>query len=181
MAKAEKSITEGEELSANAGAILNKIVTEAQQASGQMSEIAQATEEQARGSQNIRDAMEKVAELIEQFAMASKEQASGSELIITAVERMKDLSFQVRNSTQEQSKGGTLIAQSMENITGMIQQIKRAIDEQSRGSEQIVTAVGQIQESAEVNLDTTALLDKASNSLAHQVELLRQEMKAFRV
>ncbi len=181
MTMAEKSITEGEELSANAGAILHKIVTEAQQASAQMAEIALATVEQARGSQSIRDAMEQVAELVEQFATASKEQAHGSEQIITAVERMKQLSFQVRNSTQEQSKGGALIAQSTENITGMIQQIKRAIDEQSRGSEQIAAAAGNIQQSAEVNLDTTAIMDKASTSLARQVEILRQEMKTFQV
>ena len=179
--KAEKSISDGEGLSANAGATLNRIVEEAQNASGQMAEIAQAAEEQARSSQSIRDAMVQVADLVEQFAKASQEQAQGSELIIAAVERMKDLSSQVRSSIQEQSKAGVLIARSTENITSMIQQIKRASDEQSRGSEQIVAAVENIQHSAQVNLDTTATMNEAASTLARQVEILQLEMRAFRV
>ena len=179
--KAEKSIADGEELSANAGATLNRIVEEAQNASGQMAEIAQAAEEQARSSQSIRDAMVQVADLVEQFAKASQEQAQGSELIIAAVERMKDLSSQVRSSIQEQSKAGVMIARSTENITSMIQQIKRASDEQSRGSEQIVAAVENIQHSAQVNLDITVTMTEAASSLARQVEILQLEMRVFRV
>ena len=179
--KAEKSIADGEGLSANAGATLNRIVEEAQNASGQMAEIAQAAEEQARSSQSIRDAMVQVADLVEQFAKASQEQAQGSELIIAAVERMKDLSSQVRSSIQEQSKAGVLIARSTENITSMIQQIKRASDEQSRGSEQIVAAVENIQHSAQVNLDITVTMTEAASSLARQVEILQLEMRVFRV
>jgi methyl-accepting chemotaxis protein len=179
--KAEKSIARGEGLSTDAGAALNKIVVEAQKASDQMTEIAQATVEQARGSESIRNAMVQVADLVEQFAMASQEQAEGSELIIAAVERMKDLSSQVRNSTLEQSKVGALVTQSIANITSMIQQIKRACDEQSRGSEQIVAAIEDIQNSTQANLDTSAIMNEAATSLAQQVELLRIEMLAFRV
>ena len=111
----------------------------------------------------------------------SQEQAQGSELIMAAVERMKDLSSRVRSSTLEQSKVGALVTQSMANITSMIQQIKRACDEQSRGSEQIVSAIEDIQHSTQVNLDTTAIMNEAATSLAHQVELLHLEMEAFQV
>jgi methyl-accepting chemotaxis protein len=179
--RAEKSIADGEGLSANAGAALNKIVEEAQKASGQMAEIAGATVEQARSSRSIRDAMVLVADLVEQFARASHEQAQGSDLIISAVERMKDLTCQVRSSTREQSKAGALIARSTEDITGMIQQIKRACDEQSRGSEQIVAAIENIQHSGRMNLDTTSVMNDAAASLARQVELLQLEMQAFKV
>ena len=179
--RAEKSIADGEGLSANAGATLNKIVDEAQKASGQMAEIAGATVEQARSSRIIRDAMVQVADLVEQFAKATHEQSLGSELIISAVERMKDLTCQVRSSTKEQSTAGALIAQSTENITSMIQQIKRACDEQSRGSEQIVAAIEDIQHSGRVNLDTTSVMNDAAASLARQVELLQLEMRAFKV
>jgi len=179
--KAEKSIADGEELSAVAGAALYKIVAEAQTASGQMAEIAHATVEQARGSQSIRDAMVQVADLVEQFVIATQEQSQGSELIMAAVEKMKDLSTQVRSSTLEQSKVGALVTQSMTNITSMIEQIKRACDEQSRGSEQIVAAIEDIQHSSQANLDTTAIMNEAATSLAHQVELLHIEMQAFRI
>jgi methyl-accepting chemotaxis protein len=179
--KAEKSIAHGEGLSADAGAALNKIVEEAQIASGQMTEIARATVEQAGGSQSIRDAMVQVADLVEQFAKASQEQAHGSELIMAAVERMKDLSSKVLSSTLEQSKVGALVNRSMTNITGMIEQIKRACEEQIRGSEQIVAAIEDIQHSTQVNLDTAAIMNEAATSLARQVELLHLEMRAFQV
>lgn len=181
MNEAEKSIADGEELSAKAGASLKKIVAEAQQASDQMAEIARATMEQSRGSQSISDAMAQVSELVGQFAKASHEQAQGSELITMAVDRMKDLSLQVLCSTREQNNVGNVIAHSTSNITGMIQQIKQASDEQSRGSDQIVMAVDNIRQSAQVNLDTTAVLNEAATSLARQVQVLRQEMQSFQV
>jgi methyl-accepting chemotaxis protein len=179
--RAEKSISDGETLSTNAGEALKKIVEEAQRANGQMGEIARATNDQGRTSQSIREEMVKVADLVEQFAIATQEQAQGSELIIAAVERMKDLSRQVRSSTQEQSKAGALITRSMEDITSMIQQIKRACSEQSRGSDQIVESIENIQHSAQVNLDTTSFLNEAAANLAKQVELLQMEMKAFKI
>jgi methyl-accepting chemotaxis protein len=179
--QAEKSITDGEELSANAGEALNKIVAESQRASGQMAGIASATEEQAKGSQIIRDAMIQVSDMIERFAAASQEQAQSSEFIIGAVERMKGLASQVQNSTKEQTKTGKLMAKSTENITGMIQKIKRACDEQSRGSEQIVAAVEDIQQSAHVNIDSTVIMNDAAATLARQVELLHMEVQAFKV
>ena len=94
---------------------------------------------------------------------------------------MKDISTQVRSSTLEQSKVGALVTQSMTNITSMIQQIKRACEEQSRGSEQIVAAIEDIQHSTQANLDTTSIMNEAATSLAHQVELLHLEMRAFQV
>jgi methyl-accepting chemotaxis protein len=181
MNEAEKSIADGEELSAKAGASLKKIVAEAQRASDQMAEIARATMEQSRGSQSISDAMAQISELVGQFAKASHEQAQGSELITMAVDRMKDLSLQVLNSTREQNNVGNVIAHSTSNITGMIQQIKLASDEQSRGSDQIVMAVENIRQSAQVNLDTTAVMNEAATSLASQVHVLRQEMQSFQV
>jgi methyl-accepting chemotaxis protein len=179
--RAEKSISDGETLSTNAGEALKKIVEEAQRANGQMGEIARATNDQGRTSQSIREEMVKVADLVEHFALATQEQAQGSELINTAVERMKDLSRQVRSSTQEQSKAGALIARSMEDITGMIQQIRRACSEQSRGSDQIVESIENIQHSAQGNLDTTSFLNEAAANLAKQVELLQIEMRAFKI
>ena len=181
MQTAEKSIVQGERLSAEAGASLEKIVSESQRSSDQMAEIARATVEQARGSQSISDAMSQVSELVGQFANASREQAHGSELITAAVERMKELARQVRGSTREQNLAGSQIAQSVADIADMSQRIKSASHEQSQGSENIVKAVANIQQSAEVNLDTTAVLNDAAANLAKQVNLLRLEIKSFDV
>jgi len=181
MSQAETRIADGEELSQKSGEALEKIVHGVQRATEQVGEIARATIEQARGSKVIREAMERVSEMVGQIANATREQTNGSELIMTAVERMKGLTGQVRVSAREQSKVGGLIARSTENITGMIQQIKDACDEQAKGSSQIVHAVEDIQDSTNVNLEATKVMDDAVRSLSRQIEILQGEMSGFKV
>ena len=177
--KAEASIAEGETLSSRSGDALNKIVAGAQQSTDRVEQIARAAAEQARGSQMIRDSMEKISSMVSQIARATHEQRQGSELITTAAERMKGLTGQVRVSTREQSKVGGFIAKSTENITEMIQLIRRACGEQSRGSEQIVAAVGDIQLSSTVNLEVTNVMETAVSRLSSQVSLLHKELGKF--
>jgi methyl-accepting chemotaxis protein len=179
--QAEKSIMEGELLSQKSGEALNKVLSGAERATRRMGEIARATAEQSKGSQMIRDAMNKVSEMVEQIVSATREQRHGSEQIMAAAERMKDLTLQVKTSTREQSKVGSLIANSTENITGMIQRIKYACDEQSRGSEQIVAAVENIQHSTRINLEATKIMNESAASLSGQVGILQNEMSAFTI
>ncbi|BET57555.1 methyl-accepting chemotaxis protein [Geobacter sp. 60473] len=178
---AEKSIADGEALSQKSGEALTKIVAGVQGATAQVESIARATMEQAKGSQMIRSAMERVSDMIAQVAGATREQGKGSDMIMAAAERMKGLTSQVRTSTREQSKVGAFIARSTENITDMIQQIKRACDEQSRGSEQIIRAVEDIQESTSTNLGSARVMDDAVSRLSRQLEALERGMSSFKV
>lgn len=178
---AEKSIADGEALSQKSGDALAKIVTGVQGATTQVESIARATMEQAKGSQMIRDAMERVSDMIAQVASATREQGKGSDMIMAAAERMKGLTIQVRTSTREQSKVGAFIARSTENITEMIHQIKRACDEQSRGSDQIIRAVENIQESTATNLGSARMMDDAVSRLSRQLEALERGMRSFKV
>ncbi|HWI41088.1 MAG TPA: methyl-accepting chemotaxis protein, partial [Verrucomicrobiae bacterium] len=65
---AEKSIAEGESLSQRSGAALDKILSRAENATDRTQEIARSTVEQAHGSRIIRQAMEQVADMVEQIA-----------------------------------------------------------------------------------------------------------------
>jgi methyl-accepting chemotaxis protein len=177
---AEKSIADGETLSQKSGEALTKIVTGVKEATAQVESIARATMEQAKGSQMIREAMERVSDMIGQIAGATREQSKGSDMIMAAAERMKGLTSQVRISTREQSKVGNFIAHSTENITNMIQQIKRACDEQTRGSDQIIHAVENIEESTSTNLGAAKMMDDAVTRLSRQLEVLQQGMSSFK-
>ena len=178
---AEQSISKGEQLSLKSGEALGQIVKGVERTSDQMDSIARATEEQARGSQMIREAMERISEMVGQVAVATRQQSTASDMISGASERMKVLTGQVRLSTREQSKGGNFIAHSAEDITDMVQQIKNATEEQSRGSAQIVEAVGNIQQSAAINLQASKVMDEAVASLTGQMELMQKEMGKFKV
>jgi len=178
---AAKSINNGEMLADKSGSALNKIFEGVQRATSQMQEIARATLEQTKGSQQIREAVEQVSRMVGQIDNATREQAQGSDLIISAAEKMKEITSQVRNAAQEQSKVGKFIATSTEAITGMIGQIRRACTEQTCGSEMIVTSVESIESSSAINLETAKVMDESVARLFEQIELLRREMKSFRV
>lgn len=177
---AGKSINSGELLADRSGAALNKIFAGVQKATTQMQEIARATLEQTKGSQQIREAVEQVSRMVEQIDSATREQAQGSDLIIASAEKMKEITAQVRNAVQEQSKVGRFIATSTEAITGMINQIRRACNEQSLGSEMISVSVDNIQSSSTLNLEATKVMDESVARLFEQIAALRKEMQSFR-
>src|SRR3989304_5227711 len=76
---------------------------------------------------------------------ANQEQSKGSEQIREAAERMRDLTRQVRLSTEEQAKGSKQITQAVEHVTDRVQHIATAVREQRKGSEIIMNSAEEIQ------------------------------------
>ncbi|MDO9308962.1 MAG: methyl-accepting chemotaxis protein, partial [Deltaproteobacteria bacterium] len=178
---AEKSITNGERLSKESEGALQKIVVGIQLSTDRMSHIANATSEQAQGSQMIRLAMERVSEMVNQIARATSEQGKGNELIMESAEKMKSLTGEVNLATKEQADVSSFIARITEQTSSMIREIKQATDEQSRSSNQIVQSIGKIQDSARSNASSTKVLDDVITKLSLQVKVLQEEMANFRL
>jgi methyl-accepting chemotaxis protein len=178
---AEQYISEGEKLSQRSGAALEKIVSGVQKASVQVSEIARATVEQARGSHSIKEAMTSVEEMVGHIASSAREHSRGSDLISSAVESMKDLTIHVRTSTREQSRASGLIARSTEDVTSMIDQIRDACRSQGLNSAQILKAVDNIQLTSAANAEAAELMEHSVTSLSKQIDLLEKEMAGFKL
>jgi methyl-accepting chemotaxis protein len=100
---------------------------------------------------------------------------------MNAVERMKEVTTHVKTSTREQSNGSKVISGAMEEINGMVQKIHTACDEQVRESDHIKTAVQEISQSADGNLESTRVLKESVSRQNQQIAMLQQEMAAFRV
>jgi methyl-accepting chemotaxis protein len=181
ISQAEESISDGEKLSQRSGSALEKIVTGVQRAGIQVSEIAKATVEQARGSQSIREAMESVEEMVENIAKSSSEHSRGTDMISSAVERMKDLTIHVRTSTREQSRASSLIARSTEDVTGMIDQIREACRSQVESSGLISASVSSIEGASTANSQAAKVMNTAVADLSHQIDLLEKEMTGFKI
>ena len=177
----EQRIAEGELLSQRSGAALQKIVDGVQQSTPRVNEIARTTEQQAKVSENMRLAMERVAETVGQIVMATREQGRGGEQIISAVERMKEFSLQVRSTTRNQNESSNHIVQATENITSMIWNVLKACDEQSESSKMIVDAMEDIKHSSDSTVQATRIMDGAVAGLSGQVQLLQQKMAGFTV
>lgn len=181
ISQAEDSIAAGEILSQRSGAALEKIVTGVQRAGIQVSEIAKATVEQARGSQSIREAMESVGDMVESIASSSREHSRGTDMISAAVERMKDLTIHVRTSTREQSRASNLIARSTEDVTSMVDQIREACRSQVESSSLISKSVNDIEGATVANSRATKVMNAAVADLTRQIDLLEKEMAGFKI
>ena len=181
ISQAENSIAVGEKLSQRSGAALEKIVTGVKRASIQVSEIARATVEQARGSHCIKEAMESVEEMVGHIANSAREHSHGTDLITSAVERMKDLTNHVRISTREQSRASSLIARSTEDVTSMVDHIRDACRTQVESSTLISTSVNNIQASTAANSHAATVMDSAVTGLSRQIDLLEKEMAGFKI
>lgn len=181
ISQAEESIAEGEKLSQRSGAALEKIVTGVQRAGIQVSEIAKATVEQARGSQSIREAMESVEDMVGNIASSSREHSRGTDMISAAVERMKDLTIHVRTSTREQSRASNLIAKSAEDVTSMVDHIREACRSQVDSSGLISKSVSNIEAATIANSHATKVMNTAVADLTSQIDLLEKEMTGFKI
>ncbi|MDD2366875.1 MAG: methyl-accepting chemotaxis protein [Desulfuromonadaceae bacterium] len=181
ISQAEESIAAGEKLSQRSGTALEKIVVGVERAGIQVSEIAKATVEQARGSQSIREAMESVEEMVESIANSSREHSRGTDMISAAVERMKDLTVHVRTSTREQSKASNLIARSAEDVTEMVDQIREACRTQVESSKLISKSVNNIEGTTVANSHAAKVMNSSVTDLTHQIDLLDKEMSGFKI
>ena len=94
------------------------------------------------------DAITSIAETVQQIAIATAEQARGSEQILRAAERMKTITKHVERSSQEQNRGSKQITASIESISEMVNRLMNAHREQSRAAEQILAAVEPVRHSA---------------------------------
>ncbi|MDD2852517.1 MAG: methyl-accepting chemotaxis protein [Desulfuromonadaceae bacterium] len=181
ISKTEERVIAGEELSQRSGAALEKIVTGVQRAGIQVSEIAKATVEQARGSQSIREAMKSVEVMVESIAKSSTEQTRGTDMISAAVGRIKDLTIHVRTSTREQSRASSLIARSTEEVTAMVEQIRDACRSQLVNSAMISRSVNNIEGTTTASSIATKVMNAAVTDLTQQIELLDKEMTGFKI
>ena len=176
-----RSVEEGVVLGREAEGALRKIQESAKNSTQMVKAIARATVEQARGSKDVTAAVERVRDTIEQINKATNEQARGSEQVMKVAEQMKLLTQHVKRSVEEQSHGGKQISRSIENINEMVTHLNRAQKEQTRGTEQVLKAIETIRAVADQQNRSVIQLEEAIETLRNQADVLRGEVRRFRV
>jgi methyl-accepting chemotaxis protein len=178
---AADSINNGEQLSHQAGAVLEKIVDGVNRTAQQMAEIARATKEQSKGSEMIRSAMEQIAEMATAIANSTDQQREGSGAIQMEADKVRMFSAQVMNSMQEQANVGEMIRQMAQEVSDMSSEIRQVCEDQNLGSQRIVKSVERIRQSAADVRQETQVIDNEVVKLGKQSELLQKEMSNFKV
>lgn len=180
IALSEKRIAEGSELSKRSGEALLKIVDGIQAASSQMMEINATAVNQAEASSAMKLAMDRVAEMVEQIARATQEQSNGSELITSAVERMRQLTRKAMHSISSHQSSASQVINANEEINVMVAGICEASILQSTSAEKIGESLKDFEESTDMHVSSTLVLDEVLVKLARQIEVLQVEMGRFK-
>jgi methyl-accepting chemotaxis protein len=181
MDRGVKNVEEGVRLGQEAETALKKIQASSVKSTQMVKAIARATIEQARGSKQVTMSINRIAETVQQIATATAEQARGSEQIMKSAEKMKVITKHVERSSQEQARGSKQITRSIESISEMVNHLNRAQKDQTRGSEAVMKAVEQIKQVAEAQSYSVRDLEASILDLARQAEVLRAEVKRFKM
>ena len=176
-----RNVEAGVQLGREAEDALRKIFESANKSTLMVKAIARATVEQARGSRAVTGSIQRIAETVQQISKASNEQARGSEQIMKSAEKMKLFTSHVQRSSHEQAHGSRQITKSISNINEMVTHLNRAQKEQTVGSEQVLKAVEAIKGVSEHQARSARQLEDAIDSLQKQAEVLRAEVRRFRV
>ena len=176
----EKRISEGSALSKRSGEALLKIVDGIKAASSQMMEINTTAANQAEASKAMRLAMDRVAEMVEQIARATQEQSHGSELITSAVEHMRELTREVMHSISTHQNSASQVVNANGEINVMVAGICEASMLLSTSAEKIGESLKDFEDSTEVHVTSTLVMDEVLVKLARQIDVLQDEMGRFK-
>lgn len=176
-----KSVDTGMKVSNIAGDALEKILTSANSSRQMVEQIARASAEQLKGSQQASEAMEKITDMIKRVFRAIEDQEKGSAYISIAAEKMREAATHVKKTTKEQSHNGESISKLIEKMAEMVNSINRATSEQASESQKIVKAVSDIREITERNVAGVGKMQKATETLVSQTGILGDAVKRFKV
>jgi methyl-accepting chemotaxis protein len=94
---------------------------------------------------------------------------------------MKVITKHVERSSQEQARGSKQITRAIESISEMVNHLNRAQKDQTKGSDLVMRAVDQIKQVAEAQTHSAKDLESAILDLASQADVLRSEVKRFKL
>ena len=125
-----EAVAEGRRLAGDAAAALEEILGGTTEASGRVGQIARATREQSRTSQNVSSAMERISAMLAQISRATKEQSQTAATIERSIETVREVSAQTHASLREQSRGSAEIGRNIASIGDRSIAIARAARQQ---------------------------------------------------
>lgn len=172
-------VSDGVGLTARASQVLDKILELTDRSTSSISEIARATEEQARGSAAATAAIEEVTKMVQQTATASQQQSQTSGKIGQQASTVRDYTKHLKRAMSEQETGSRAISRAMENIMGLVQSVLESSSVLAAESSAIVKSMDVIKQGSRESSFGVADLNQMSNTLSHESTLLKHELGRF--
>ena len=174
------SAAESVRLSAGLRSALGKIVEHSAETGRMLAAITETTENQAAGTDQLRQMAEQVTAMARETVAATRSQKAFSARIIDAADSMRSLAEQVTRSTQEHSLNARQVAAAMGELGHGIDTIAAAAREQLQEVEPVDAALATILASARDNRERAATMSETLTSLSARADTLRAELSRFR-
>jgi phosphate/phosphite/phosphonate ABC transporter binding protein len=181
MAESLTAVEEGVRRSREAAAALDKMLASSTRSAEMATMIDRAMTEQARGIQQVSEAITNVKQMTAQIAAATQAQSKGTEMILSAAEEMRDIARRVRIAMTEQGRGGKQIAEAADNVTVRAGKIAAGTREQRQAVQQVLGSLEQIQDLPRRNMKGVEGMAGALKTLGEQAALLNQEISTVTV
>lgn len=172
-------VADGVGLTARAQQVLDKILELTERSTNSISEIARATEEQARGSAAATAAIEEVTKMVQQTAAATQQQSQTSRKLGEQAATVRDYTKHLKRAMGEQETGSRAISRAMENIMGLVQTVLESTSILASESSAIVKSMDVIKTGSRESNFGVADLNQMANTLSHESTLLKQELGRF--
>jgi methyl-accepting chemotaxis protein/ABC-type transport system substrate-binding protein len=174
-------VADGVGLTARAAQVLDKILELTDRSTNSISEIARATEEQARGSAAATSAIEEVTKMVQTTATATQQQSQTSRKIGEQAAMVRDYTKHLKRAMNEQETGSRAISRAMENIMGLVQAVLESTSVLASESSTIVKSMDVINQGSRESTFGVADLNQMAGALSHESTLLRQELSRFQL
>jgi methyl-accepting chemotaxis protein len=176
-----RHVQEGVELGREAETALKRISGTANRSTVMVKAIARATVEQARGSRSVTSAVQRIADTVQSVTQSAQAQARGTARITQSAQHMQTVTADVQRRSQEQAAGSRLVTRGLEAMRDRVLQLDRAQREQTRGSAVVLKTMEAIRGVSEEQARTVRQLEEAIARLQEEAEVLRGEVRRFRL
>jgi methyl-accepting chemotaxis protein len=106
--RSKVTVDRGVDVSREADRVLKRILERSRRSTAMVRAIAQATDEQARGSRQVTEALHRMTETVQQIAAAAAQQARGSEQTQRAAEQTRALAGRVKQGVRVDGRPGAV-------------------------------------------------------------------------
>lgn len=106
--RSKVTVDRGVDVSREADRVLKRILERSRRSTAMVRAIAQATDEQARGSRQVTEAIHRMTETVQQIAAAAAQQARGSEQTQRAAEQTRALAGRVKQGVRVDGRPGAV-------------------------------------------------------------------------
>ena len=173
------AVEEGVDRSRVAGEALEAIVMSSREASGRVSEIARAAEEQARNSKHVAESAQQTSEHIQQISSAMKEQTQAADQLLSNSTEAVEMCRQVTRATEEQRETALFISTNVTSITEMIRSIQSETTAHEQTSSIVGTTIDTIRDNANKSSQQIPEVARIVSDLQRQIETVGDEIASL--